>query len=384
MVHISTQLLRIPLPTPESLAHRARISRLVSPLRRVRPRVPFYDLAAHRVPTLWTLYRGLMREAPGANIRFRVRMLFRQNEHLTSPVAARAELLKGHKWLDIFQKARGGDTKLQHIVARYERILQAKREKERWKDRFREQLKWQQKLRNRPIMTGAYLRPSAFNRALPRLKPQPIHISGMIHRRRKARERRMEHGRESQEWQRDLKREAEFETALSVKAQREGTAMESVYAPHHDQWMEPIKAKYETILQTYRLDEARLHSPYPPALLAQIKQARRERWANKTRELERERRGEVVARTMRRRRQAPPADVLARMSGEERRMDKVARSVSEVGYVAQVKRRLGHKIRDEGASKREDGAPEANAGLDDMLGRLRAENERRRQSAEDN
>ncbi|KZP10408.1 hypothetical protein FIBSPDRAFT_872618 [Athelia psychrophila] len=82
--------------------------------------------------------------------------------------------------------------------------------------------------------------------------------------------------------------------------------MESVYAPLHNQWVEPLKARYETILQTYRLDEARLHSPYPPGLLAQIKQARRERWANKTRELEleRERRGEVVARTIRRRRQA--------------------------------------------------------------------------------
>lgn len=65
----SMQLSRVPLPTPESLAYRSLISRLVSPLRRVRPRVPFYDLAAHRIPTLWTLYRGLMREAPGANVR---------------------------------------------------------------------------------------------------------------------------------------------------------------------------------------------------------------------------------------------------------------------------------------------------------------------------
>jgi hypothetical protein len=63
------QLSRVLLPTPESLAHRARIARLISPLKRVRPRVPFYDLAAHRIPTLWSLYRGLLKEAPGANVR---------------------------------------------------------------------------------------------------------------------------------------------------------------------------------------------------------------------------------------------------------------------------------------------------------------------------
>ncbi|KZP31046.1 hypothetical protein FIBSPDRAFT_945531 [Athelia psychrophila] len=66
----------------------------------------------------------------------------------------------------MFHKARRGDTKLQHIIARYERILHAEREKERWKDHVCDQLKWQRKLRNRPIMTDAYLRPSAFNRAL--------------------------------------------------------------------------------------------------------------------------------------------------------------------------------------------------------------------------
>jgi hypothetical protein len=57
------------LPSAESLAHRARLARLISPLRRVRPRVPFYALAAHRVPTLWCLYRGLLRAAPGENVR---------------------------------------------------------------------------------------------------------------------------------------------------------------------------------------------------------------------------------------------------------------------------------------------------------------------------
>ncbi|KZP31045.1 hypothetical protein FIBSPDRAFT_850034 [Athelia psychrophila] len=75
------------------------------------------------------------------------------------------------------------------------------------------------------------------------------------------------------------------------------------------------------------------------------------RWANKTHKLEREHHGKAVAQTIQRHRQAPPADVLARMSGEKRRMDKVVRSVSEVGNGAQVKQRLSHKLGDAGASK---------------------------------
>ncbi|KZP21427.1 hypothetical protein FIBSPDRAFT_953685 [Athelia psychrophila] len=184
-------------------------------------------------------------------IRFRVRVLLRQNEHLTSPAVARAELLKGHKWLDTFHKARRGDTNLQRVLARYERVLHAKRD----------------------VKTA-----SANSLNGNQSRPQPIHISGMIHRRRRARGRQMEHSRESQDCQRDLKREAEFETALSVKAREMGRPW-GVYRHHFitNKVVEPLKARYETIHQTYRLDEARLHSPYPPELLTRIKQARRER-----------------------------------------------------------------------------------------------------------
>ena len=66
---LDSQLARVLLPTPQSLAHRTRIASIISPLKRVRPRVPFYDLAAHRIPTLWSLYRGLLREVPGTNVR---------------------------------------------------------------------------------------------------------------------------------------------------------------------------------------------------------------------------------------------------------------------------------------------------------------------------
>ena len=59
----------IPLPSTESLQHRAEIAKRLSSLRHVLPRVPFWKLAAHRIPTLWTLYRGLLRHVQHDNVR---------------------------------------------------------------------------------------------------------------------------------------------------------------------------------------------------------------------------------------------------------------------------------------------------------------------------
>jgi hypothetical protein len=65
-----------PMPTLEEhptliqhSPHRQNIARIVSSLRPVRPHTPFYRLAAHRVPTLWVLYRGLLRASPSPIVR---------------------------------------------------------------------------------------------------------------------------------------------------------------------------------------------------------------------------------------------------------------------------------------------------------------------------
>jgi hypothetical protein len=93
-------------------------------------------------------------------------------------------------------------------------------------------------------------------------------------------------------------------------------------------------------------DQERANRPFPPELLEQIFEARRTKIRNKTREKERERRGEILKSTLRRQRKGPPAHILAKMSPKRRRMDRVARSLSEVGYVALVKRRLGMRLKD--------------------------------------
>ncbi len=57
-------------PSPASPTFRTDLAKLVSPLKRIRPRVPFWQLAVHRIPTL-SLYRGLLRNATTEDVRLK-------------------------------------------------------------------------------------------------------------------------------------------------------------------------------------------------------------------------------------------------------------------------------------------------------------------------
>jgi hypothetical protein len=69
------------------------------------------------------------------------------------------------------------------------------------------------------------------------------------------------------------------------------------------------------------------------------------------------------------------------MTPEQKHMDRVSRSVGEVGYVGQVKRRLGFRLRNPEAWKVEIGKEEDKERLDAMLCSVEKENERRRREA---
>lgn len=84
---------------------------------------------------------------------------------------------------------------------------------------------WEAKLRKRPIFKGSFIRPSLDNKLLPRLFPQPDHITGMICSRRIARERRGEQRGILKSWAFDLRYEGLFEYAL-LKSVR-GEAVEA-------------------------------------------------------------------------------------------------------------------------------------------------------------
>ncbi|KAG6891381.1 hypothetical protein C0992_008092 [Termitomyces sp. T32_za158] len=277
-------------------------------------------------------------------------------------------------YLGKFKKANAGDKRLQDDLRRFSGAIKARNERAYWFALAEKERAWQIRLANRPIMTGGLLRPSFANRPLPRLKPQPEHISGMIRKRRLARERRMQRLVDIQEDIQDLEFEAELEIGAAKLA---GKEVESVYADHMEEWMIPLRQQKGMIRATFARDQRRRDEPYSQEMLDAIKAARREKIANKTRELERERRGEVLRRTILRRRKGPPAHVLALLTPEQRKMDKVVRNVSEVGYVAQIKRKLGFKLRRPNAWKAEIGSPKDEERLNRMVTKVLDESERR-------
>lgn len=75
-------------------------------------------------------------------------------------------------------------------------------------------------MRNRPILTGGYHRPTLNNRPLPRLKPQPHAITMMIRNRIRARTRRAQKQRELSQGLEDLKHEKTFEQNVEEESKR--------------------------------------------------------------------------------------------------------------------------------------------------------------------
>lgn len=72
----------------------------------------------------------------------------------------------------------------------------------------------QEKMQHRPIVTGGYIRASFYNKPLPRMRPQPLHITMMLKERRLARDRRGTLYSNLEEWLYDLRAEARFEEDL--------------------------------------------------------------------------------------------------------------------------------------------------------------------------
>ncbi|KAF6761662.1 hypothetical protein DFP72DRAFT_879270 [Ephemerocybe angulata] len=343
-------------PSSESLARRKEFSKLFSALRRVRSRTPFFELAAHRIPTLWGLYRGLRREAPTSDIRWRMRKIFEKNRGLTGSEKTIICLRRGYKWLETFQRARSGDTHLQAVLERYSRMIAAKREREHWEQVLGEEWAWQERMRKKPILTGSLLRASLDNPPLPRLYPLPEHISHMIHKRRVAREARFAKQQVLLEQQQDLIREAQFEEVQSWIFGGE----------NKNEWTKEVRDGLTEIAQAYERSQARLRTTVSPELFEVMAAARRFKIANKTREREK--------RTARARGR-PPAHVWDRMSEEEKEVDRVKRLRGEGGYVGMVKRMAGMRMRDGDTWKKE---VEANEEAKERESQVERENERRR------
>jgi hypothetical protein len=97
--------------------------------------------------------------------------------------------------------------------------------------------------------------------------------------------------------------------------------------------------------RSFQLDYQRLYSRPTLEMVEAVKEAKREKIRNKTKEYERARRGQWNSRILKRMRQGPPAHIMSKMSARNALRDKIIRSPSEVGHVAKMKRSMGMKLK---------------------------------------
>lgn len=84
-------------------------------------------------------------------------------------------------------------------------------------------------MRHRAILTGTIQRATHFNKPLPRMKVQPIHVSMMIKKRIRARSRRREQSWALVSLMKHIEAEATFERILEENAARFGQKFERVF-----------------------------------------------------------------------------------------------------------------------------------------------------------
>lgn len=72
------------------------------------------------------------------------------------------------------------------------------------------------------------------------MRPQPDHISSMIHKRRKATVRQWESIDQADTWLNDLRLEKEFEESLAATVKGDGVRMSAVFSRDYEDWGESI------------------------------------------------------------------------------------------------------------------------------------------------
>ncbi|PPR02167.1 hypothetical protein CVT24_011355 [Panaeolus cyanescens] len=374
-------------PSRESLTFRAQLATEVSSLRRIRPKVPFFRLAAHRIPTLH-LFRSLLRAAPDANIKFRVGALFRKYRGLTSPTQTVQKLEIGYKFLAFFQKAPEGGEHEKQVLSRYSRLIEAKRQKIYLNTLIDMEQAELNRLRTRPILTGGFHTPDIYHGPLPWMVPQPPNVSGIILSRRKARAKRLVKQSSTNDTLEDLSIERDLEERAYQEARRlrKDVPKSKVYADEaYTAWTTPLKQMLDDISKSYELDAQRANTPYSPELLETIFEARREKIRNKTNQKEREARGEYFASTRKGMRSGPPSHIWQTMSPKQRDIQRVLRQPTKVGWTGMVRRQHGLKLSDDEtrwADALEKGCPSNRDTLDKVERTLKEESELRREVEE--
>lgn len=116
-------------------------------------------------------------------------------------------------------------------------------------------------MRHRAILTGTFQKATHYNKPLPRMKVQPLHVSGMITKRIRARERRLAQSWNLASLAKHMEEEAEFERALQRNTARFGQEFEGVF--QHADWGECISPTCFSSMGCYNRNHNRIEAKLP-------------------------------------------------------------------------------------------------------------------------
>jgi len=125
--------------------------------------------------------------------------------------------------------------------------------------------------RVRPLVTPSLIPPSIYNPPLPRLKPQPAHITMMMKKRIKDRQRRLYEQRLLMAWIDDNRREERFERLV---AKHTPGFLPSLNFSAAEQF---LRDRLKTIQESFEREKRRSQMLYTPELIAKLMTAKRQR-----------------------------------------------------------------------------------------------------------
>ena len=187
---------------------------ILSQPARSRPpaQVPFFLDPSHTIPTRWSLYRPLLRSTRSTEkeaessafpaIRRAIRAQWRKHSSSTSPTNVRAFLEKQYTLLSLLTSP---------SINTHTRLLELESSLSQAQTRAEARaLRVKNAARPTSRLQGSYIRPTIFNPALPRLRPQPVVISMMIKKRIAAYANRLHRYKYNKELRADMREELHF------------------------------------------------------------------------------------------------------------------------------------------------------------------------------
>jgi len=222
-----------------------------------RPGVRFSRVPAHRIPTLWSLYRPLIREAPTVEIFEAIKTYWRNYRHQLSLKVIIPWLREQYDVLEVFERGKGEDHKVVQRMVRHQG-------KKIWIKDWNAVYKRPQsdKELSPPTVTPALIYASEATPPMLRLKPMPVKLAMMHHHRHRRHQRREAKLDQARNWQSYGDLEGQFQTNLGLSGAN---------------WRSTLQPVVDHQLAGLDRDRARSQLPITPQLLDERYQALKRR-----------------------------------------------------------------------------------------------------------